>query len=165
MATEQDAGRVERLRRASHIATLISDGKLDEATDFIRPSGAISAGSDVLPEAISRFFADQGLEDASFLIALVEDVIMGLYPRTVIPDMAAIGYSVDEVALTVAARGCHAYAGAIRADGFGRKYAISLCSCKDCKRLAGKTFSLGEAKIGKTLPPFSETCLGTASPV
>lgn len=153
MSTEDQSTRLER---AKVLAGLIADGKFDEAAIEIRPKGAISAGSDTLPEGIARYFLDQKIRDVNFLIAVVEDVVMGYYPKTVIPDMASIGYKVKEAALNKAAKGCRAYSDAIGVCKYGDKYQINTCPC--CERMRGKAFSLSDAKIGKTLPPFSKDC-------
>ena len=153
MNVEDQAARIER---AKMLAGLIADGKFDEAARKIRPEGSVSASSDTLPEGIARYFLDQKIRDTNFLVAVVEDVIMGYYPKTVIPDMASIGYKVKEVALNKAMKGCRAYSDAIGACMYGGKYQISSCPC--CGRMQGKTFPLSAAKIGKTLPPFSKDC-------
>lgn len=153
MSTDEQAVRLER---AKMLASLIVNGKFDEAAIEIRPKGAISAGSDTLPEGVARYFLDQKIRDGHFIVAVVEDVVMGYYPRTVIPDMASIGYKVTEAALNKATKGCHAYSDAIGVCKYGGKYQINTCPC--CERMRGKTFSLSDAKIGKTLPPFSKDC-------
>lgn len=156
MSTEEQTARLER---ASMLADLIAEGKFAEAATKIRPAGAISAGSDYLPEGISRYFADQKIRDRNFMIAVVEDVIMGCYPKTIIPDMASIGYKVTESKLNHAMNGCHAYADALSSCKFSGKYKIVPCSC--CERMRGKVFTINDAKIGKTLPPFSKKCIAS----
>lgn len=103
-------GREARLARAGEIADLIESKNYQEAANLIRPAGTLSSGSDYLPEAIGRFMDDRRISDRGSLIALVEDVIMGHYPKTVIPDMESLGYKVNEQALNMASTGCHAYA-------------------------------------------------------
>lgn len=160
MANTED-GREERLSRAGAIADLIEVQKYKEAADLIRPAGSISAGSDYLPEAIGRFVEDRRVSDRGSLLALVEDVIMGHRPRTVIPDMESLGFKVNEQALNAASAGCHAYAKAIQADRFGKKYRIHACKC--CQSKDGKVYPLSKAKIGRTLPPFSKGCIAWVS--
>lgn len=153
MSTEEQTA---RLKRAKMLAGLIVNGRFDEAAAEIRPKGAISASSDNLPEGVARYLIDQKIRDGHFIVAVVEDAVMGYYPKTVIPDMASIGYKVTEAALNKAAKGCRAYSDAIGVCKYGDKYQINTCPC--CDRMRGKTFSLSDAKIGKTLPPFSKDC-------
>lgn len=74
-------GREARLARAGEIADLIESKNYQEAANLIRPAGTLSSGSDYLPEAIGRFMDDRRISDRGSLIALVEDVIMGHYPK------------------------------------------------------------------------------------
>lgn len=148
--------REERLSIAGKIADLIETRAYKEAADLIRPAGSTSCGSDYLPEAIGRFMDDRRVSDRGSLLALVEDVVMGYYPRTVVPDMKSLGFNVNEQALNLASVGCHAYAIAIQADHNGMNYRIHGCQC--CRSKDGKVFPLENAKIGRTLPPFSKSC-------
>lgn len=154
-------GREARLARAGEIADLIESKNYQEAANLIRPAGTLSSGSDYLPEAIGRFMDDRRISDRGSLIALVEAVIMGHYPKTVIPDMESLGYKVNEQALNMASTGCHAYAKAIQADRLGKKYCIHSCPC--CRSKDGKAFPLKKARIGRTLPPFSKSCAAWVS--
>ena len=150
-----------RLARAGEIADLIEARKYQEAAKLIRPAGALSAASDYLPEAIGRFMNDRQISDRESLIALIEDVIMGFYPRTVIPDMESLGCKVNEQVLNMASCGCRAFAVAIQADQHGRNYRIHSCQC--CRSKEGIVFPLAKARIGRTLPPFSKTCTAWVS--
>ena len=146
----------KRIEQALHLADLISSQAFAAAAAEIRPAEATIAGSDVLPEAIFRYFADVGSTDKGFIAAVVESAIMGHYPRVVIPDMASIGVEIDEDKLNSACLGCASYASALCADRHGSKYKVCACPC--CQHMDGKTFSLADAKVGVTLPPFSLEC-------
>lgn len=152
----ETAAQKKRIEQALHLADLISSQAFAAAAAEIRPAEATIAGSDVLPEAIFRYFADVGSTDKGFIAAVVESAIMGHYPRVVIPDMASIGVEIDEDKLNSACLGCASYASALRADRHGSKYKVCACPC--CQHMDGKTFSLADAKVGVTLPPFSLEC-------
>lgn len=156
MEQYETAGQKKRIEQALHLADLISSQAFAAAAAEIRPAEATIAGSDVLPEAIFRYFADVGSTDKGFIAAVVESAIMGHYPRVVIPDMASIGVEIDEDKLNSACLGCASYASALCADRHGSKYKVCACPC--CQHMDGKTFSLADAKVGVTLPPFSLEC-------
>ena len=148
--------RENRLSMAGKIADLIYEREYEKAADLIRPKGAISAGSDYLPKAIGCFMDDRGLSDRITIVPLVESVIMGYYPKTIIPDMKSLRFNVNEQALNWASIGCNAYARALAADHCGVNYRIHGCPC--CQSKDGKVYPLEKAKIGRTLPPFSKDC-------
>ncbi len=152
------AAQKNRIEQALHLADLILAKMFDTAATEIRPADDTLAGSDALPEAILCYFSDVGSTDRGFVAAVVESAIMGHYPRIVIPDMASIGVEIDEDKLNSACIGCASYASALHADRHGNKYKVCACPC--CQHMNGKTFSLADAKVGVTLPPFSLECRG-----
>lgn len=156
------AERMQRIERASSIADLILAGEYEKATNIIRPDGSKTSLDVSLPEGIGRYLADRGRNDIGFVIGIVEDIIMGYRPPTVLSDLADEGYDVSDKELQDASDGAHTYAKAIEASRLAGKYKIS-STCPCCKRMNGKTFSLEEAKIGKTLPPFSTSCMAYVS--
>lgn len=156
------AERMQRIERASSIADLILAGEYEKATNIIRPDGSKTSLDVSLPEGIGRYLADRGSNDRGFVIGIVEDIIMGYRPPTVLSDLAEDGYDVSDKELQDASDGAHAYTKAIEASRLAGKYKIS-STCPCCKRMNGKTFSLEEAKIGKTLPPFSTSCMAYVS--
>ena len=161
VSTQEEADRNARLARASTFADLIIAKNFEEVIAATRPVGVISSSTDFYPEGISRYCADQHIQDRSFVVAMVESVIMGYYSKTVIPDMAAIGYDLSNKALDHAVAGCFSYAHALLVSAYNGKYTIRACPC--CKRKDGKVFKIEEAKIGKTLPPFSNNCRADVS--
>lgn len=156
------SARKERIEQSFHLADLILSRDFAAASASIRPDGASAAGSDYLPEAISRYFSDVGSADRGFIAAVVESSIMGHYPRVVIPDMASVGIEIDEDKLNSACIGCAAYSAALFAGKYGRRYRV--CACRCCQQMDGKTFALADAKVGVTLPPFSLECRALVVP-
>lgn len=157
-----NAERKKRLDRASSIADLILAGEYEKATNVIRPDGSKSSLDISLPKGIGLYLADRGRNDREFVIGIVEDIVMGYRPPTVLTDLTSEGYDVSEEDLQDASDGAHAYAKALEVSKLFGKYKIS-STCPCCKKMNGKSFSLDEAKIGKTLPPFSKVCMAYVS--
>lgn len=140
----ETAAQKKRIEQALHLADLISSQAFAAAAAEIRPAEATIAGSDVLPEAIFRYFADVGSTDKGFIAAVVESAIMGHYPRVVIPDMASIGVEIDEDKLNSACLGCASYASALCADRHGSKYKVCACPC--CQHIGREDVFSGRCK-------------------
>lgn len=162
-----DAKNKDRITRASRIADLILSKQFKQAST-IPPLSPHSSFSD-MPQAISIciheleerknisiFDNHLSLLDKKTIMALIEYTCFGCSVSTIAND---IGEDVNLETMIYVANGCYAYNNALGFYRCGAKYKIHSCSCcEKCKKNDGKIFSVSEAKIEKTLPPFSENC-------
>ena len=123
----------------------------------------ISSSTDVHPEAIYRCLRDLDLLEYEYILAAVDYAILGSDLRTVINDMACLGFTMDEKTVWQVIAGTRSYVAILNMQCWAAKYQVhsrdNKLHCNCCQSFDGKIFLIDEAKVGSTLPPFCGSCV------
>lgn len=151
-----------RIEAMDTYAPLIASKKFETVIKLTRPENVISSSSDVYPEAIYRCLQDLDLLEHKYILAAVDYAILGSDLGTVVDDMTCLGHSIDEKIVWQVMVGIRSYTAIFMGCGY-TKYQIhsrdNKLHCDHCQSFDGKMFSVSEAKIGVTLPPFCASCV------
>ena len=151
----------KRIEEMEVYAPLIASKDFATAIKLSRPENVSSWGLDVHPEAIYHCLHDLNLLEREYILAAVDYAILESDLRTVINDMACLEYTMDEEMVWKVIAGTNSYT-AILPGGCFTKYQVhsrpGKFHCDHCQSFDGKIFSVDEAKIGVTLPPFCNSC-------
>lgn len=152
----------KRIAEMETLAPLIASKNFETVTELLRPGNVISSSSDVYPEAIYRCLQDLDFLEHKYMLVAVDYAILGSDLRTIIDDLAYCGYSMEEKIVWQIIAGTRSYVDILHVRIWGTKYQIhsrdNKLHCDHCQSFDGKIFSVDEAKIGITAPPFCDTC-------
>lgn len=164
LAEEKERAECQQRRIAAMdtYAPLIASKNFEAVIKLTRPENFISSSLDVHPEAICRCLQDLDLWEHKYILAAVDYAILGSDLRTVIDDMAYWGYPMDEKMVWRVMVGIRSYVDILHTKIWGTKYQVhsrdGKFHCARCESFNKKIFSVDEAKIGVTAPPFCDTC-------
>lgn len=117
---------------------------------------------DVYPKAIYLGLQDLNLLDYKYILVAVDYSILACDRRTIIDDMAYLGYVISEETMWQIIVGTRSYADLLNIRKWCVKYQVHSRDgknhCDHCQFFDGKIFSVDEARIGVSLPPFCESC-------
>lgn len=117
---------------------------------------------DVYPKAIYLGLQDLNLLDYKYILAAVDYSILACDQGTIIDDMAYLGYVISEETIWQIIVGTRSYADLLNIRKWCTKYQVHSRGgknhCDHCQFFNGKIFSVDEARIGVSLPPFCKSC-------
>lgn len=160
---------VEQRERAEHqqkrIETMKMCASFIASQDFYAVVSLMhyeNSGQAVYPEAIYLGLQDLNLLDYKHILAAVDYLILSSDQRMIIDDMACLGYIINEETLCQIIAGTRSYVDLLHIRIWTVKYQVRSRSgknhCDHCQSFDGKIFSVNEAKMGVTLPPFCKSC-------
>lgn len=152
-----------RIEEMEVYAPLIASKNFEVAMKLSRPENVLSWGDDVHPEAIYRCLQDLNLLEDKYIFAAVDYAILGSDFETIIDDMTYLGNTMDEKKVWQVIAGIRSYVDLLHIQLWGTKYQIhsrdNKLHCDHCQSFDENIFSVDEAKIGITLPPFCDSCV------
>lgn len=158
---ERQQKRVEEMKT---YASFIASQNFEAVISLMRPKNVISSRTDVYPEAIYLCLKDLDLLDYKYILVAVDYSILGCDQRTIIDDMVYLGYIIDEETIWQIIVGTRSYADLLTMRNICEyvKYQVHSRNgknhCDHCQSFDGKIFSVNEARIGVSLPPFCKSC-------
>ena len=121
-----------------------------------------NSGLAVYPEAIYLGLQGLNLLDYEYILAAVDYWILSSDQRMIIDDMACLGYIMDEETIRQIIAGTRSYVDLLHIRILTVKYQVRSRDgknhCDHCQSFDGKIFSVNEARIGVSLPPFCKSC-------
>ena len=152
----------KRIAEMETYAPLIASRNFEAVIELIRTENTIFSSLDVYPEAIYRCLQDLDAFEYKNILVAVDYAILGGDLRSIIDDMAYLGYPMDEKMVWRVIVGTRSYVDILHTRIWGTKYQIhsrdGKFHCAHCESFNEKIFSVDEAKIGVTAPPFCDTC-------
>lgn len=153
---ERQQKRIETMKMCAHF---IASRDFNAVVSLIHYE---NSGLSVYPEAIYFGLQDLNLLDYKCILAAVDYLILSSDQRMIIDDMACLGYVMDEETIWKIIVGTRSYVALLQLRIWTAKYQVRSRDgknhCNHCQSFDGKIFSVNEAKIGVTLPPFCKSC-------